>query len=122
MDVAGQRIRERRLERGWSQTELGRRMGVSKQQVMRYEVHGIGNMRVRRLAALCEVFGCTADELLGRSKNVSRKGAMRMEWATLIWMGSTTLLLTMVLWRLHDLEQVVNRRPDETDHPAYGSH
>lgn len=65
MDTAGQRIKQKRLERGWSQSELGRRIGVSKQQVMRYEVHGIENMRVRRLAALCAALGCTIDYLLG---------------------------------------------------------
>ena len=36
-----------------TQRELGRRVGVCKQQIMRYEVDGVENMRVRRLVAIC---------------------------------------------------------------------
>lgn len=64
MKIPGQEIRQRRNERGLSQTELGALIGVSYQQIMRYELHGIENMRVRRLVALCEVFDCTANDLL----------------------------------------------------------
>lgn len=65
INTAGRRIAEMRRERGWNQMELGRRIGVSKQQVMRYETRGIANMRARRLAAPCEVLDCSADDLLG---------------------------------------------------------
>lgn len=72
---AGERIAAMRRERGWSQQELGRRIGVSKQQVMRYEVHGMQNMRVRRLVALCRALGCSADGLLGiDAERTDRKG------------------------------------------------
>lgn len=64
MKIAGHKIKKMRNEHGWSQVELGAMVGVSSQQIMRYEVHGIENMRLRRLVALCEVFGCTADDLL----------------------------------------------------------
>ena len=62
--ISGRKIKEKRHALGLSQVELGALIGVSSQQVMRYEVHGIENMRVRRLVALCEVFGCTANDLL----------------------------------------------------------
>lgn len=65
MESAGKRIAEMRRERGWSQGELARRIGVSRQQVLRYETRGIQNMRARRLALLCTELGCSADELLG---------------------------------------------------------
>lgn len=65
MESAGRRIAEMRRARGWSQTELALRIGVSRQQVMRYETRGIQNMRVRRLARLCDELGCSADALLG---------------------------------------------------------
>lgn len=64
MKIPGRKIKERRKERGLNQAELGALIGVSGQQIMRYEVHGIENMRVRRLVAICEVFGCTANDLL----------------------------------------------------------
>ena len=65
MKIPGQRIKERRKERGWNQTELAEKVGVSRQQIMRYEVHGIQTMRARTLAALCMALGCSADWLLG---------------------------------------------------------
>lgn len=64
MNISGRRIREKRRALGLNQVELGALIGVSSQQIMRYEVHGIENMRVRRLVALCEAFGCTANDLL----------------------------------------------------------
>ena len=73
VNAAGRRIAEMRRKRGWNQTELGRRIGVSKQQVMRYETRGIANMRARRLATLCEVLGCSADDLLGIRRDRPRK-------------------------------------------------
>ena len=68
---AGRRIAEMRRERGWNQAQLGERIGVSKQQVMRYETRGIANMWVRRLAKLCEVLQCSADWLLETGKTAA---------------------------------------------------
>lgn len=64
MEIPGHKVKEHRTRLELNQAELGARIGVSSQQIMRYEVHGIQNMRVRRLVELCRVFGCTADELL----------------------------------------------------------
>ncbi len=64
MEKPSERIRRMRREAGLTQRELGRRVGVCKQQIMRYEVDGVENMRVRRLVAICRELGCTADELL----------------------------------------------------------
>ena len=53
----GRRIRARRLERGLSQTELGTRLGVTFQQVQKYEkgVNRVGAGRLQRVAEVLEV-------------------------------------------------------------------
>lgn len=65
METAGQRIMQLRKSNGWNQTELGRRIGISKQQVMRYETKGIRTMRVHRLYDLADALGCTVADILG---------------------------------------------------------
>lgn len=60
------RIRELRELRGWKQEELGQKLNVGKGAISRYE----GEKRQldpTAIHALCDLFGCTADYLLGRS-------------------------------------------------------
>jgi transcriptional regulator with XRE-family HTH domain len=52
----GQRIRALRLERGMSQSELGEVLGVSFQQVQKYE-KGTNRVAAGRLHRLAEVLG-----------------------------------------------------------------
>lgn len=61
------RIRELRELRGWKQEELGQKLNVGKGAISRYE----GEKRQldpTAIHALCDLFGCTADYLLGRSE------------------------------------------------------
>ena len=60
------RIRELRQSRGWTQAQLGDQIGAVKSTVSGYEseTHQID---VETLHRLCDLFGCTADYLLGRS-------------------------------------------------------
>src|SRR6266705_3147392 len=53
----GKRIRARRLERGLSQTELGQRLGVTFQQVQKYEkgTNRVGAGRLQRVAEILDV-------------------------------------------------------------------
>ena len=60
------RIRELRELRGLKQEELGRKLNVGKGAISRYE----GEKRQldpATICALCDLFGCTSDYLLGRS-------------------------------------------------------
>lgn len=60
------RIRELRELRGWKQEDLGQKLNVGKGAISRYE----GEKRQldpTAIHALCDLFGCTADYLLGRS-------------------------------------------------------
>ena len=53
----GARARVRRLEKGLSQSEVGHRLGITFQQVQKYEkgVNRIGASRLRALAGVLEV-------------------------------------------------------------------
>ena len=51
----GERVRTAREARGWSQKELGRRVGISQQAVAKLERKGQGSSRVLGLAAALQV-------------------------------------------------------------------
>lgn len=61
------RIRELRQENSWLQTDLAARLNTKPQTVSRYE-RGDRGLDLETILALCEIFGCTADYLLGRSE------------------------------------------------------
>jgi transcriptional regulator with XRE-family HTH domain len=55
--IVGKHIRLRRLSKGLSQTELGKRVGVTFQQVQKYEkgVNRVGASRLLKIAEVLEV-------------------------------------------------------------------
>lgn len=60
------RIRNLRLQKGWRQADLATVMSTTRQSVARYET-GERGLDVDTICQLCDIFGCTADYLLGRS-------------------------------------------------------
>ena len=60
------RIRELRLQNGWRQQDLAARLNTNQQTVGRYET-GTRGLDVETILKLCEIFGCSADYLLGRA-------------------------------------------------------
>lgn len=60
------KIKELRLLKGWTQAELGRVLNCSDVAVGRYESEK-RDLDTATIHALCDVFGCSADYLLGRS-------------------------------------------------------
>ena len=61
------RIRELREARGWNQKDLADRISSTRQAVGHYET-GRRSPDLETLGMLCDVFGVTADYLLGRSE------------------------------------------------------
>lgn len=51
---------------GWTQAQLGKKIGAAKSTVSEYESEK-HLMDPKLICALCDLFGCTADYLLGRS-------------------------------------------------------
>lgn len=58
-------IRVYRTLNGMTQQELGKRLGITAQAVSKYEC-GLSEPDSSGILKMCEMFGVTADELLGR--------------------------------------------------------
>lgn len=72
----GARLREARIASGLSQSEIGRLIGVSFQQVQRYE-RGVNRLPGSAFAVLHARFGLTAEDVLGLEEGAgaaSRQG------------------------------------------------
>lgn len=61
------RIRELREDRRWTQAQLGKKIGAARNTISGYET-GDRQLTPALICALCDLFGCTADYLLGRSE------------------------------------------------------
>lgn len=61
------RIRDLRTANGWTQSQLGKKIGAAKSTVSGYE-SGDHQLTPALINTLCDLFGCTADYLLGRSQ------------------------------------------------------
>ena len=60
------RIKELRMSRGMKQEELGALISVGKGAISKYEM-GQRQPDPATICIMCDIFGCTADYLLGRS-------------------------------------------------------
>ena len=67
----GQRVRAYRLGRGMSQSTLGDKIGVTFQQVQKYE-HGVNRIGSGRLKMIATVLGTTVTALFGEDENSPR--------------------------------------------------
>lgn len=56
MSNIGNRIRKFRLEKGWTQSDLAEKLGVTKPAVQKYENGGINNLKRETIQKLCELF------------------------------------------------------------------
>lgn len=67
--MLNKRIKSLRLNRGYSQVELAKRLGVSKQAVSNWENDNI-QPSIEMLIRLADLFGVTTDYLLGRENTL----------------------------------------------------
>lgn len=68
------RIEEKRKARGWTQTELGNRLGITQTAVSMYEV-GERTPPLPMLIKLAQTFNCTIDDLVDRGDNADTSSA-----------------------------------------------
>ena len=66
--LCGERIRQRRLVRGWTQQELAKFAEIPYPTLSRLE-HGEQSTHYERLAKLADVLQVSADDLLGRTED-----------------------------------------------------
>jgi transcriptional regulator with XRE-family HTH domain len=90
----GRRIRIQRMARGMSQTELGKRIGVTFQQVQKYEkgANRVGAGRLTRIATVLEVPVSTFFGASGSPGDQTAPTAGRSDLEYLIQPGALRLL------------------------------
>lgn len=62
----GERLKQARKAKGLTQEEAGKAIGQRFQNYARYE-NGIFELNYEQMVALCKLFDCTSDYLLGLS-------------------------------------------------------
>lgn len=82
------KIKELRLSRDWTQAELGKMLNCSDVTVGRYE-SGKRDLDTATICALCDIFGCSADYLLGRAALPSFGISPEEEELLLAWRAAT---------------------------------
>lgn len=60
----------RKLHKGMTQEELASKLGVTRQTISKWELNQ-GNPELGKIAEICRLFNCKADELLFREINVA---------------------------------------------------
>lgn len=64
MKTVGQVIREKRIENGWSLTQLSMKIGADPSTISKWENHNRTPNR-RFVRKMTKAFNCTVDELFG---------------------------------------------------------
>ena len=63
----GQRLKQARKEKGLTQVEVGEKLGILQQAYARFE-SGVYELNYEQIVALCKLFDCSSDYLLGLSE------------------------------------------------------
>lgn len=63
--MMAQRIRQKRLELGWTQEELAEKLGVQKSAVSKYEAGRVPNLKRETIAKMATLFNCSPAWLMG---------------------------------------------------------
>lgn len=69
--ILGQRLKRERAMAGLTQGELGKKLGISPQQVQKYET-GLNRVSVSRLLEIADILHCDTKELLSGLKQKHR--------------------------------------------------
>lgn len=77
--TVGERIRQYRLEKGWSQAELARRMGYTDRSTICLVEKGRSDLTTTSIQKYAAVFGVTASEIMGWGKPVSDEDLTKIE-------------------------------------------
>lgn len=65
MNLMGQRIKEKRLEKGLSLEALGKMLGVQRAAVSKWEHGAVENISQAKIGQMAKIFGCSPSWLMG---------------------------------------------------------
>src|SRR5215467_15094246 len=92
LDIAlGARVRLRRKELGMSQDQLAKAVGITFQQVQKYE-HGTNRISFSRLVEICDALECSVGDLIGNLDKTKSSGSFSRQVAYLTEPGASDLL------------------------------
>jgi len=92
LDIAlGSRIRLRRRELGFSQEQLARGVGITFQQVQKYE-HGTNRVSFSRLVEIAQALSCSIVDIVGDLDKPNANSTFSRHLASLNEPGATELL------------------------------
>jgi transcriptional regulator with XRE-family HTH domain len=92
LDIAlGSRVRLRRKELGMSQDQLAKSVGITFQQVQKYE-HGTNRISFSRLVEISEALECSVGDLIGNLDKSKSSGSLSRQIAYLTEPGASDLL------------------------------
>lgn len=92
LDIAlGSRVRLRRKELSLSQDQLARAVGITFQQVQKYE-HGTNRISFSRLVEICDALECSVGDLIGNLDKTKSSGSFSRQVAYLTEPGASDLL------------------------------
>ena len=78
MNLMGQRIREKRLEKGLSLESLGKLLGVQRAAVSKWELGAVENISQTKIREMAKIFDCSPSWLMGYDPradlNIIREG------------------------------------------------
>lgn len=64
-ETIGSRLRDLRLEAGFTQTEVAKELGITQVMVMQIE-RGTKQLSLLNADKLAKMYGCTKDDMLGK--------------------------------------------------------
>lgn len=73
MDTIAQRIKKKRLELELTQEQLGKRLGLSRVAITKWENGETENLKLDNLRNLCNVFNCSVEYLIDGKEQESKK-------------------------------------------------
>lgn len=92
LDIAlGSRVRLRRKELGFSQDQLARSVGITFQQVQKYE-HGTNRISFSRLVEISEALECSVGDLIGNLDKSKSSASFSRQVSYLTEPGASDLL------------------------------
>lgn len=76
----GERIKQYRIDKGWSQAELARRMGYTDRSTICLVEKGKSDLTTSSIVKYANVFGVTPTEIMGWGKPVSDEDLAEIEY------------------------------------------
>jgi transcriptional regulator with XRE-family HTH domain len=103
MDTMGERIKTLREEKGWSQSELARRVGVERAAVSQWESGQTKELKGKNLDAVCRELECRSAWLI--SGKGPRQEQAQVNDDKALYLSEKQRLLVEYIKRMSDAEQ-----------------